>query len=899
MIQYAKDILEYFPTGFTPRTQQTEILKKIQDALKKDQKYVLCAASTGSGKAQPLYSKLKTPTGWTTMGDIRVGDKLLASNGDIMNVTQLFPQGKKPIYEIVFCDDRKTECCEEHLWKVHTFNYSKRWKVVNTLELLRMSNQKLLQGKRWLKIHIPLIVPQKQKDIILPIDPYILGCLLGDGGFTQSITFTNIDEFIVNEFNRLLPQEFVLKKRNVKNYDFYIIQKIKTVKGAFRYILESLGLLGKGSSEKFIPEIYKNASVKQKIHLIQGLLDTDGYVGKNCGIDFTQTSFQLAKDMVEIVRSIGGISKIRRTHIPKCYYKNQIIEGQRAYSVSIRYKNPKELFRLPRKKERCSIDYQYSNLRLGIKSITLTNKFEECQCIMVDYPDHLYITDDYIVTHNSHIAATLANLVPDIPVDFKSLVDQYRITERAGKNDDYIHEKWVKSLDSFGCYVLTTTKTLQDQYNTLFEDSRILKGKRNYQCAVDSDFDFELAPCVTDSNILATCLAKNGCPYYNAQREALGEKFAVLSYSKFFQLPEFLRKRAIIICDEASELEDIIVSQFSATIEYTKLNREGINVTKLVDDNPDSARGWITDLIIRLEQMKKELYNQVFNAKKKRSHQVVNTIKLKYISRLCDSLVLINDNWQDAEFLIERDADKVSFVPLYVDKLSTHIFNWADHVILMSATIVDHKTFSRMLGIQKYSYIEAPSTFEPKKSPIYCPGKLPLNYANINKNLPKVIEQTLKICDFYKGKSGIIHTHTFKINNAIQKAVGLNRRFLFREAGISNERLLEEHIDRDDDTILVSPSLGYGIDLKGELGEFQIIIKLPYLPLGSKRIKILSERDSKWYNMKMLTNLIQQSGRCTRDQDDKSETYILDGAAFKTLKDNWGVLSEEFRMRLQ
>ena len=498
----------------------------------------------------------------------------------------------------------------------------------------------------------------------------------------------------------------------------------------------------------------------------------------------------------------------------------------------------------------------------------------------------------------SHISATLAALTAEPPDEFKTLVDAYRILDR-GSHDDYLHQKWVESLDSFGCYVLTTTKTLQDQYNILFDNSRILKGRRNYQCTVDSDFDCELAPCVVDSAILNTCLAKNSCPYYNAHREALREKFSVLSYSKFFQMPEFLRKRAIIVCDEASELEDEVVSQFSASIEYAKLSREGIHVPKLVNDNSEAARGWITDVIVNLSVVKKDLYNKVFNAKKKRSHQVVNTIKLKYVSRLFDSLTLINDNWQDAEFLIERDAEKVTFVPLYVDKLTSHIFNHAKCVVMLSATIIDHRTFASTLGIKDYSYFEVGSVFDPQKSPIYCPGKYSLNYQNIDKNLPKVVEQAIKICDFYKGKSGIVHTHNFKINNAIQKSVGLNRRYLFREPGITNERIVEEHAFRTDGTVLISPSLAYGTNLIDDLGRFQVIMKLPFLPLSSRRIKTLSKKNHTWYIMKMLTHLVQACGRCTRSENDYSDTYILDGDAFKTIKDNWHKLPLEFTDRLK
>jgi ATP-dependent DNA helicase DinG len=216
----------------------------------------------------------------------------------------------------------------------------------------------------------------------------------------------------------------------------------------------------------------------------------------------------------------------------------------------------------------------------------------------------------------------------------------------------------------------------------------------------------------------------------------------------------------------------------------------------------------------------------------------------------------------------------------------------------MSATIIDHRTFAKTLGIEDYKYIEVGSVFDPKISPIYCPGKYSLKWGDLENNISKVVDQALKICEFYKGKNGVIHTFNFKINNAFQKAVGLNRRFLFREHGITNERIVEEHFARKDGTVLVSPSLGFGTNLLDDSGRFQIIVKLPYLPLGSNRIKTLAEKDRKWYRMKMLTHLVQMAGRCTRSETDYADTYILDGSAVMVLKQNWNTLPRWFKDRL-
>jgi Rad3-related DNA helicase len=144
-----------------------------------------------------------------------------------------------------------------------------------------------------------------------------------------------------------------------------------------------------------------------------------------------------------------------------------------------------------------------------------------------------------------------------------------------------------------------------------------------------------------------------------------------------------------------------------------------------------------------------------------------------------------------------------------------------------------------------------------------------------------------KICDTHKGEKGLIHTHTNQITEYVRKKLGKDKRFLFREVGVSNQDIISEHrLRSSDDTILVSPSLDTGVSLDDDLGRFQIIIKAPYLPLGSKRIKKIFDKSPRYYSMSMLDTLIQMSGRCTRSKDDYAVTYILDGSAVKAITSN-------------
>jgi hypothetical protein len=103
-------------------------------------------------------------------------------------------------------------------------------------------------------------------------------------------------------------------------------------------------------------------------------------------------------------------------------------------------------------------------------------------------------------------------------------------------------------------------------------------------------------------------------------------------------------------------------------------------------------------------------------------------------------------------------------------------------------------------------------------------------------------------------------------------------RFLFRLDGANNEQIIRQHIESTGPTVLVSPSMTYGVDLKEDLARFQIVAKAAYMPLNDERIKKLFKDDPNWYVNQMLNHLIQACGRGVRTKQDKCITYILDGS---------------------
>ena len=387
----------------SPRNKsQRDYLRKLEDESKS---IVFAIGPAGTGKAQPLYSKIKIPGGWTTMGNIKPGDKVSTPTGGVATVVELYPQGMKDTYIVELRDGRTTECCGEHLWEVFYTDNSIKPQIMSTIDIINFQ----LTHKKPLKIRLPM--HEISNDIELPIDPYVLGSLLGDGSFSTypRICVSSADSEIIDKLNRLCigDGEFVYKH----NYDYHY-KSTNTVthaykKGEFSTKLQQsineLNLFGSKSNTKFIPDIYLNASKNQKIKLLKGLLDTDGYASNNNEVIYTTVSKDLCDAVIYLIRSIGGTAKVK-SYISSYTYRGIKKEGQLVYDITICYNKKTELFSLPRKINRLSDDCQYSKSgTISIKSITPSG-IKECQCILIDSQEHLYITDNFIVTHNTMLA---------------------------------------------------------------------------------------------------------------------------------------------------------------------------------------------------------------------------------------------------------------------------------------------------------------------------------------------------------------------------------------------------------------------------------------------------------------------------------------------------------------
>lgn len=345
-------------------------------------------------KAQPLTAKILTPNGWKTMGDIKIGDIICdpSTPNGLTKVIGVFPQGVKDAYEFVFSDGSKTIACKEHYWKIKHRRWN-HYEVLSFDELQDKSlNQSLYESDGRAKWQIPLAEVTNIHKINHYIDPYVIGCLLGDGCITQnSVMFSTTDEEIILYMNQRLQNSYYFKKKNGDNYD-WILNTNKQI-NLLRQELVKLNLMGKNSYTKFIPKEYIYTSVEDRIDILQGLFDTDGSVVNNNIIEYCTASKQLSEGVKEIVLSLGGLCTITHKYI---LYKG---ESKLYYRVFVKFNDIGLYFKLSRKKKQCN-KRSKPHLKRGLIEVRYIGKME-MQCIKVDTVEGLYITDDYIVTHNT------------------------------------------------------------------------------------------------------------------------------------------------------------------------------------------------------------------------------------------------------------------------------------------------------------------------------------------------------------------------------------------------------------------------------------------------------------------------------------------------------------------
>jgi ATP-dependent DNA helicase DinG len=446
-----------------------------------------------------------------------------------------------------------------------------------------------------------------------------------------------------------------------------------------------------------------------------------------------------------------------------------------------------------------------------------------------------------------------------------------------------------------GSYFLTTQKILQDQYEKDFSkfDLVSLYSSSNYMCKIDKKQTCkDIQTSLRNSNInkkFDKC--KYDCCYKNAKKDFIEKDLGITNFSYFLTEKNYSGKlphKKILVIDEAHNLENEL-SRF-IEISISSYFSEKILNKKIPDEINTQFKmfKWIKDVYLKslnskIDFMKSQLQKLGLTGKKIEEFKKISNnydMLLSHSKKILEFITIYDkENWVfDIEQTESKKYKKFVFKPIDVSHYSKqYLLDFADYIIFMSATIISHEGFMETIGLdsEKTISIKESSPFDPKNSPvIYSPaGKM--SAKSIDKTLPVMVDMVKAILNNHKDKKGIIHTHNTRIAKHICNTVRDSR--LILAYGENRNKNLEKHIKSKKPTVLISPSMSEGVDLKGNLSDFQIICKVPFPYLGDKVTRKKMNKWSWWYNTQTVRTIIQSLGRSIRSENDKAVTYILDG----------------------
>jgi len=333
--------------------------------------FIIIAGRPSMGKAQPLDARVRTTTGWKRMGELQVGDALASIDGRESRVRGVFPQGPRQVYRVTFSDSRSTECCAEHLWRVH----HRAWPEPRVLATAQIAT--LLARKHYRSsLGIDMTSGDDGHAAALPVDPWLLGALVGAGELSGgALRFWTSDP-------ELLAR---VAERAEGRTAGVIIDELRRV-----------GLWDIDARQRFVPDMYIDARRTARLDVLRGLFDASGVVEARGTLRLTVRSGSLARAVAALARSVGAWCSVRRrsTRAP--------------YVCTVDYFEPKELVTLSSKRIRALTPRRP---RRPIFASIEPTRVAPTQCIAVTHPSALYITDDHIVTHNTAFALNIVQHV--------------------------------------------------------------------------------------------------------------------------------------------------------------------------------------------------------------------------------------------------------------------------------------------------------------------------------------------------------------------------------------------------------------------------------------------------------------------------------------------------------
>ena len=464
-------------------------------------------------------------------------------------------------------------------------------------------------------------------------------------------------------------------------------------------------------------------------------------------------------------------------------------------------------------------------------------------------------------------------------------------------------------------YILTSTKQLQDQYASDF-GFPLVKGKSNFQCRVPTtsgllvpcskgrcEADWTLTDCPHyisfeeyDQHKRGQCTSsskcehlKDGmpCRYYDQKWFGFRAPVTVCNYPFLLsqlKYAEAVPHRRLLVCDEVHDLEKQIAGFASFALKKSELQpyrNGGSDEFVIPDRGVDDPAAWLDvlsdargtlgefstthlgdgtlqDRVAACKDLEEALVSCTIDLKRDPTNWVVNGVKKAK----------------------DGSIEEVVFEPIQIDRFTHPLLETADSVLLMSATIFSKELLCKTLGMKEEDacYISVPeSTFPVENRPIHALNTARLNKASMDASLEVIAKAVDAIMSRHASERGVVHTTSYQqVNYIMQHVSESNRARLVTTEGSSERSVLLRIHGSTDASVLISPSLYQGVDLKDEMSRFQVVVKVPYPDLSDRRTMVKLRRDSSWYDWQTALRLVQTYGRSVRSETDHAVTYVLD-----------------------
>ena len=439
-------------------------------------------------------------------------------------------------------------------------------------------------------------------------------------------------------------------------------------------------------------------------------------------------------------------------------------------------------------------------------------------------------------------------------------------------------------------YILTPQRILQKQYEQSFNYDIMasLYGKSNYPCRSRN------TTCDIGTILKPPC---GSCPYRSAKGRARHTKNTVLNYNialLAFKYTQIFDPRPLIVLDECHTAEEYLTEIDAATINSYRAKKFGVKWEH--HDNLSQAIEWTSEKYLpKVDMYISDLENEL-------SHIINNDYyeptdpelkKLRERAKLLEHVDTIRE-------ITTKPIETINQLFVYVHDKETKKFKrlnggynfkrilepYGEKFLFMSSTILNYRGFCRDLSIdpEQSAYIDLTSEFEPKNRPVYFMPQTKMNAAwrkpENKAGRERMISKIEEILEMHKEDSGIIHTGNFAIARWLVEELALSTpQKIFHhnpESGDDRGKIIDAFQAYTKPSILISPSITEGLDLKDDLARFAIIVKVPFGFLGDQWIKRRMELSKEWYQRRALIDIIQGAGRIVRSKEDWGNAYILD-----------------------